>query len=42
MTPARLLQYFDQIREAPDAAPSLRRFILDLAIWGRLVEQDPT
>jgi type I restriction enzyme S subunit len=42
MSPARLLQYFDQISEAPDAVPRLRRFILDLALRGKLVEQDPT
>ncbi len=41
MSPARLLQYFDQISEAPDAVPRLRRFILDLAVRGKLVEQDP-
>jgi type I restriction enzyme S subunit len=27
--------------EAPDAIPRLRRFILDLAVRGKLVEQDP-
>ena len=42
MSPARLLQYFDRISEAPDAVPRLRRFILDLAVRGKLVEQDPT
>ncbi len=36
-----VLQYFDQISEAPDAIPRLRRFILDLAVRGKLVEQDP-
>ena len=36
-----LLQYFDRISEAPDAVPRLRRFILDLAVRGKLVEQDP-
>ncbi len=41
MNPGRLLQYFDQIAEAPDAVPRLRRFILDLAVRGELVEQDP-
>ncbi len=41
MSPKRLLQYFNEIAEAPDAVPRLRRFILDLAVRGRLVEQDP-
>lgn len=41
MTPNRLLDYFDRISEAPDALPRLRRFILDLAVRGKLVEQDP-
>jgi type I restriction enzyme, S subunit len=40
MTPTQLLQHFDRLSEAPDAIPSLRRFILDLAVRGKLVEQD--
>jgi len=40
MTPQVLLQHFDRIGEAPDAIPRLRRFILDLAVRGKLVEQD--
>jgi type I restriction enzyme S subunit len=36
-----LLLHFDRISEAPDAIPRLRRFILDLAVRGKLVEQDP-
>ena len=36
-----LLQHFERISEAPDAIPRLRRFILDLAVRGKLVEQDP-
>jgi type I restriction enzyme S subunit len=35
-----LLNHFDRISEAPDAVPHLRRFILDLAVRGKLVEQD--
>ncbi len=35
-----VLRYFDQISEAPDAISRLRRFILDLAVRGKLVEQD--
>jgi type I restriction enzyme, S subunit len=41
MNPDRLLAHFDRIAEAPDALPRLRRFILDLAVRGKLVEQDP-
>ena len=37
----RLLKHFNEISEAPDAVPRLRRFILDLAVRGKLVEQDP-
>lgn len=36
-----LLRHFDRISDAPDAIPRLRRFILDLAVRGKLVEQDP-
>ena len=42
MKPDRLLQHFEQVAEAPDAVPRLRRFILDLAVRGKLVEQDPS
>jgi type I restriction enzyme S subunit len=41
MNAERLLQYFDRISEAPNAIPRLRRFILDLAVRGKLVAQDP-
>lgn len=41
MSPERLLKYFEQISEAPEAVPRLRRFILDLAVRGKLVEQYP-
>jgi type I restriction enzyme S subunit len=41
MNADRLLALFEQISEAPDAIPRLRRFILDLAVRGKLVEQDP-
>lgn len=41
MTPDLLLVHFDRISDAPDAVPRLRRFILDLAVRGKLVEQDP-
>ena len=36
----QLLTHFDRIIDAPVAIPRLRRFILDLAVRGRLVEQD--
>jgi len=39
-TSSLILKHFDQIAEAPDAIPRLRRFILDLAVRGKLVEQD--
>jgi len=42
MSPARVLEHFERISDAPDAVPRLRRFILDLAVRGRLVEQDPS
>src|SRR4030065_264863 len=41
MNAQRLLQHFNRIAEAPDAVPRLRGFILDLAVRGKLVEQDP-
>ena len=41
MNADRLLAHFEQISEASDAIARLRRFILDLAVRGKLVEQDP-
>jgi type I restriction enzyme, S subunit len=41
MNPAQLLARFDRISDAPNAIPHLRQFILDLAVRGKLVEQDP-
>lgn len=41
MNPAQLLTHFDRLSDAPDVIPRLRRFILDLAVRGKLVEQDP-
>ena len=40
MNAEHLLTHFDRIADAPDAIPRLRRFILDLAVRGKLVEQD--
>jgi len=41
MNPELLLTHFDRISDAPDAIPRLRLFVLDLAVRGKLVEQDP-
>jgi type I restriction enzyme S subunit len=41
MNADRLLAHFERISDAPDAVDRLRRFILDLAVRGKLVEQDP-
>ena len=41
MNADRLLGHYEQIADAPDAVQRLRRFILDLAVRGKLVEQDP-
>lgn len=37
----RLLALYDRVADAPDAVDRLRRFVLDLAVRGKLVEQDP-
>lgn len=42
VTKSALLEHFERISEAPDAVTRLRRFVLDLAVQGRLVEQDPS
>ena len=41
MNAGRLLAHYEKIAGAPDAIPRLRRFVLDLAVRGKLVEQDP-
>ena len=41
MNAEQLLTHFERIANAPDAIPRLRRFVLDLAVRGKLVEQDP-
>ena len=41
MSAERLLAHYEKISDAPDAIPRLRRFLLDLAVRGKLVEQDP-
>ena len=40
MNADRLLGHYGRIADAPDAVPRLRRFILDLAVRGKLVEQN--
>ena len=42
MNAERLLGHYERIADAPDAIARLRRFILDLAVRGKLVEQDPS
>lgn len=41
MNANQLLTHFDCIADAPDAIQRLRRFVLDLAVRGKLVPQDP-
>ena len=41
MNADQLLAHYEQVADAPDAIPRLRRFILDFAVRGKLVEQDP-
>jgi type I restriction enzyme S subunit len=40
MNADRLLAHYEKIADAPDAIAHLRRFILDLAVRGKLVPQD--
>src|SRR5688572_30127969 len=41
MNAAQVFDHFDRMSDAPDAIPRLRRFILDLAVRGKLVDHDP-
>jgi type I restriction enzyme S subunit len=41
MNADRLVAHYEKIANAPDAIVRLRRFILDLAVRGKLVPQDP-
>src|SRR5712671_897020 len=41
MNTERFLANYHEIADAPDAISRLRRFILDLAVRGKLVPQDP-
>lgn len=36
-----VLRHFDRISDAPDAVGRIRRFVLELAVRGKLVDQDP-
>ena len=40
MNAERLLALYEKVADAPDAVPRLRRFVLDLAVRGKLVPQD--
>ena len=40
MNADRLLALYEKVAEAPDAIARLRRFVLDLAVRGKLVERD--
>ena len=41
MNAAGLLKQYERVADAPDAVAKLRRLILDLAVRGKLVPQDP-
>ncbi len=41
MNAARLIAHYERISDAPDAVGRLRRFILDLAVRGKLVQGQP-
>ncbi|WP_420024081.1 restriction endonuclease subunit S (plasmid) [Cereibacter azotoformans] len=41
MNADQLLRLFDRVSEAEDAVPRMRRFVLDLAVRGKLVPQEP-
>ena len=41
MNADRFLAHYEQIADAPDSISRLRRFILNLAVRGKLVEQNP-
>lgn len=41
MNADRLLALYERVADAPEAIARLRRFVLDLVVRGKLVEQDP-
>jgi len=42
MNRVQFLEHFERLTDAPDAIPRLRRFILELAVRGKLIDQNPT
>ncbi|MEP6766917.1 MAG: restriction endonuclease subunit S, partial [Gemmatimonadaceae bacterium] len=40
MNAEQLLEHYDKVADAPDVVARLRKFVLDLAVRGKLVEQD--
>lgn len=42
MNAEHLLEHYERIADAPDAIARLRRFVLDLAVRGKLMPQDPS
>ena len=40
MNADRVLAHYERLADAPDAISRLRRFVLDLAVRGKLVEQE--
>ena len=40
MSAERLLAHYEKIADAPEAIARLRRFIIDLAVRGKLIPQD--
>ncbi len=40
MNAEQFLEVYDRVKDAPDAADRMRRFVLDLAVGGKLVEQN--
>src|SRR3546814_20800545 len=40
MNAEQLLTHYERIADAPDAVAKLRRLVLDLAVRGKLIEQD--
>jgi len=42
MNAGRLLMHYEKVADAPDSIASLRKFVLDLAVRGKLVRQHPS